>query len=74
MFTQMAGKLPAAELERINASFANTPQYVVVSAMESMGDEALYATDKINVPVLCDSWEVAVLAGRYRTVCSWPRA
>ena len=51
MFTQMAGKLPAAEVERLNASFANTPQYVVVSAMESMGDEALYTTDKINVPV-----------------------
>ena len=52
MFTQMAGKLPAAEVERLNASFANTPQYVVVSAMESMSDEALYTTDKINVPVL----------------------
>jgi pimeloyl-ACP methyl ester carboxylesterase len=51
MFTQMAGTLPAAELERINTSYANTPQYVLVSAMESMGDEALYATDKINVPV-----------------------
>lgn len=51
MFTQMAGKLPAAEVERLNASFANTPQYVTVSAMESMGDEALYTTDKINVPV-----------------------
>jgi len=52
MFTQMAGKLPAAEVERLNASFANTPQYVLVSAMESMSDEALYTTDKINVPVL----------------------
>ena len=43
--------LPAAELERGNASFANTPQYVLVSAMESMNDEALYGPDKINVPV-----------------------
>jgi len=51
MFTQMAGKLPAAEVERLNTSFANTPQYVVVSAMESMGDETLYTTDKIKVPV-----------------------
>lgn len=51
MFKQMAGTLPAAEQERINTSYANTPQYVLVSAMESMGDEALYTTDKINVPV-----------------------
>ena len=43
--------LPAAELERANQSFANTPQYVIVSAMEGMSDEALYATDKINVQV-----------------------
>jgi pimeloyl-ACP methyl ester carboxylesterase len=43
--------LPAAELERANQSFANTPQYVIVSAMEGMSNEALYAPDKINVPV-----------------------
>ena len=48
---QMMKNLPAAELERGNASFANTPQYVLVSAMESMNDEALYGPDKINVPV-----------------------
>jgi pimeloyl-ACP methyl ester carboxylesterase len=29
-----------------------TPQNVLVTAMENMNDEALYATDKINVPVL----------------------
>jgi pimeloyl-ACP methyl ester carboxylesterase len=52
MFAQMAGTLSAPDKERINTSFANTPQYVLVSAMESMGNETLYTTDKINVPVL----------------------
>lgn len=51
MFGQMMANLPAAEQERAKASFANTPQYVVVGAMEAMSDEALYAPDKINVPV-----------------------
>jgi len=51
MFSQMMGTLPAAEQERVKTSFSNTPQYVIVSAMESMGDEALYGPDKINVPV-----------------------
>lgn len=51
MFSQMMGTLPAAEQERVKSSFANTPQYVIVGAMESMGNEALYTTDKINVPV-----------------------
>ena len=51
MFAQMMGTLPAAEQERVKTSFANTPQHVIVSAMESMGNEALYAPDKINVPV-----------------------
>lgn len=52
MFAQMAGMLPAEEQERVKASFLNTPQTVLVSAMESMYDDSLYATDKINVPVL----------------------
>src|SRR5687767_6889407 len=52
MFAQMAGMLSAEDLERVKASFANTPQYVLVSAMDSMNDDALYANDKINVPVL----------------------
>jgi len=47
----MAGTLSDPDKERINTSFANTPQYVLVSAMESMGNETLYTTDKINVPV-----------------------
>jgi pimeloyl-ACP methyl ester carboxylesterase len=51
VFAQMAATLPAAELERLNTSFANTPQYVLASAMESMNDDALYGPDKINVPV-----------------------
>ena len=52
MLSQMMANLPAAEQERAKASFANTPQYVIVGAMEAMGDEALYTPDKINVPVL----------------------
>jgi pimeloyl-ACP methyl ester carboxylesterase len=51
MFAQMMGKLPAAEQERVKTSFANTPQYVLVSAMEDMNKETLYGPDKINVPV-----------------------
>jgi pimeloyl-ACP methyl ester carboxylesterase len=51
MFAQMMGTLAAAEQERVKTSFANTPQHVLVSAMESMGEESLYGPDKINVPV-----------------------
>src|SRR5215211_3424106 len=52
MFAQMMGKLAPADQELIKTSFANTPQHVLVSAMESMGQESLYGPDKINVPVL----------------------
>jgi len=53
MFAAMAGpQLPAETQERIRTSFLNTPQYVLVSAMEGMSEESLYAPDKINVPVL----------------------
>jgi pimeloyl-ACP methyl ester carboxylesterase len=53
MFAAMAGpQLPAEPQERIRTSFLNTPQYVMVSAMEGMNDDSLYVTDKINVPVL----------------------
>ena len=51
MFSQMMGTLPPADQERVRASFSNTPQHVLVTAMESMGDESLYGPDKINVPV-----------------------
>ena len=52
MFAQMMGPaMPAPEKERIMASFDNTPQHVLVSAMENMNLESLYGPDKINVPV-----------------------
>jgi pimeloyl-ACP methyl ester carboxylesterase len=53
MFAAMAGpQLPAEAQERIRTSFLNTPQYVLVSAMEEMNAASLYEPDKINVPVL----------------------
>lgn len=52
MFSQMSATLSDADKERIKSSFRNTPQPVLVSAMESMAVDSLYATDKINVPVL----------------------
>ena len=52
MFTAMTATLSEVDKERVKSSFLNTPQKVLVSAMESMADESLYATDKINVPVL----------------------
>jgi len=53
MFRMMMGPgLPAEAQERINASSARTPQYVLVSAMEGMADTTIYGDDKINVPVL----------------------
>lgn len=53
MFAGMAGPNLSAELkERIQASFLNTPQHVLVSAMEGMADESIWGQDKINVPVL----------------------
>ena len=53
MFAGMAGpNLSAEARERINASTRNTPQYVLVSAMEGMADPSIWGEDKINVPVL----------------------
>lgn len=52
MFGQMTPMLSAEDKEKALTSFRNTPQNVLVSAMESMNDEALYTSDKINVPVL----------------------
>lgn len=51
MFAQMMPTLAAADQERVKSSFLNTPQTVLVTAMENMNDESLYALDKINVPV-----------------------
>jgi non-heme chloroperoxidase len=53
MFAAMEGPQLSAELkERIQASFLNTPQYVLVSAMEGMADNSIWGQDKIDVPVL----------------------
>jgi pimeloyl-ACP methyl ester carboxylesterase len=53
MFSMMMGpNLSAETKERINSSTAKTPQYVLVSAMESMVNDPIWGEDKINVPVL----------------------
>lgn len=52
MFAAMSATLSEADKARIRTSFGNTPQYVLVSSMEAMADDALYTPDKINVPVL----------------------
>ena len=51
MFNQMMPTMAPADKERVHASFNNTPQYVLVSAMESMNQDSLYGPDKMNVPV-----------------------
>src|SRR5829696_190738 len=51
MFSQMMPTMAAADKERVMTSFGSTPQYVLVSAMESMNQDSLYGPDKINVPV-----------------------
>jgi pimeloyl-ACP methyl ester carboxylesterase len=53
MFAMMKGpNLSTDAQDRISASFQNTPQHVIVSAMEGMADPAIWGEDKINVPVL----------------------
>ena len=53
MFAAMAGPNLSTEIkERIQASFLNTPQHVIVSAMEAMADDSIWGQDQINVPVL----------------------
>jgi pimeloyl-ACP methyl ester carboxylesterase len=52
MGAMMTATLSDADKERVAASTNNTPHQVLVSAMEAMGQDELYATDKINVPVL----------------------
>ncbi len=53
MLAGMTGpQLPAEAQERIKISFLNTPQHVLVSAMEGMNDDSIYGPDKMNVPVL----------------------
>ncbi len=48
----MGPGLSAEARERIKASLLNTPQPVLVSAMEGMADPSIWGADKINVPVL----------------------
>ena len=53
MFAAMEGPQISQEIqERIKNSFLNTPQHVLVSAMEGMMDDSIWGRDKINVPVL----------------------
>jgi pimeloyl-ACP methyl ester carboxylesterase len=53
MFAGMIGpNLSAEAKERIKTSTQNTPQYVLVSAMEGMADASIWGDDKITVPVL----------------------
>lgn len=53
MFAGMSGPNLSPEIrDRIQASFMNTPQHVLVSAMEGMADDSIWGQDKVNVPVL----------------------
>lgn len=52
MFAAMTATLSDADKERVKPSFSDTPQHVLVSAMEAMSEDSLYGADKINVPVL----------------------
>lgn len=53
MFAAMGGPALSPELrELVQSSFLNTPQHVLVSAMEGMADDSIWGQDKINVPVL----------------------
>jgi pimeloyl-ACP methyl ester carboxylesterase len=53
MFAGMSGPNLSAEIrDRIQVSFMNTPQHVLVGAMEGMADDSIFGGDKISVPVL----------------------
>lgn len=53
MLASMFGPNLSAEAQgRIQTSNSNTPQHVLVSAMEGMADASIWGDDKINVPVL----------------------
>ena len=53
MFSGLSGPSLAPEIkERITASTMNTPQHVLVSAMEGMAEPSIWGDDKIKVPVL----------------------
>lgn len=48
----MAAKLTEADQEAIRATIGATPQHVMIGAMESMGDPAIWKEDRIEAPVL----------------------
>ena len=48
----MGPNLSAETRERINTSFLNTPQHVVVGAMEGMADASIWGPDQIKVPAV----------------------
>lgn len=53
MFRMMfGGGLSAEAQQRIKASTADTPQYVLISAFQAMADPVIWGEDKINLPVL----------------------
>jgi pimeloyl-ACP methyl ester carboxylesterase len=53
MLTAISGPNLSVDVrERIKASAMNTPQHVLVSAMEGMADPAIWGEDKINGPAL----------------------
>jgi pimeloyl-ACP methyl ester carboxylesterase len=53
MFTALTGPSMTPEVkERITSATSNTPQAVLVSAMEGMADPTIWGDDKINVPTL----------------------
>ncbi len=53
MFAGMAGPNLSPEImTRVQSSFLNTPQHVLLGAMEGMADDSIWGMDKINVPVL----------------------
>src|SRR6185295_17655090 len=73
LFAGMFGPSLSAEAkERIDASRLNTPQHVLVSAMEGMADPSIWGDDKINVPVLAimakNPFFGADLEQRYRSI------
>jgi pimeloyl-ACP methyl ester carboxylesterase len=73
LFAGMFGPSLSAEAkERIEASSANTPQHVLVSAMEGMADPSIWGDDKINVPVLAimakNPFFGADIEQRYRSI------
>lgn len=73
MFAMLMGpNLPAETQERIKSATANTPQTVLVSAMDGMADASIWSEDKVNVPVLAIMAKTPLfppdIEQRYRTI------